>query len=169
MNKLHEQELMEAEQIEKESFKVTDKEQAGWALRKIKAYKEQIKETREISDREAYRIYEWERQEVKNAEDSIAYFESILRDYLHSVGDKKISLPHGTIRFKKQQPLWERDEEKLMQMVEEDFIKVEKSLKWGELKKMLVVDEGNIIRKDTGEVLKCVKVIEREDKFEVVL
>jgi len=86
---------------------------------------------------------------------------------------KSIKLPHGVVRFKKQQPEFVRDEPKLIEWAKEsqrlDLIKLQESFNWSELKKNIAVAGGVVFDTDTGEAIEHVKVVEREDKFEVVV
>lgn len=178
MNRLQLAEIEEVETIEREGFKIEDKEQAAWALRKIKAFKTQIEETNNLADLEMQRIKRWQESENKSADDSIAYFEGLLLEYMVKEREKdpktkSVKLPYGTMRFKKQQPEYIRDEPKLIDWAKaserQDLVKVKESFDWSSLKKGIAVVAGNVVDKDTGEVIEHVKVVEREDEFEVVV
>lgn len=177
MNRLQLSEIDEVETIEKESFTIRDKNQATWALRKIRALKAQIEETNELAEMEIERIKTWQANENQSAEDSIAYFEGLLHDFMlgERVLDpklKSIKLPHGTMRFRKQQPEYKRDDIGLIGWAKAnnkvDLIKVKESLDWATLKKDITVTNGKAIYNETGEIIEHVEIVEREDKFEVV-
>lgn len=177
MNKLQLAEIEEIKTVEKENFKIEDKEQATWALRKIRALKAQIEETNELAEMEIERIKTWQENENQSAEDSIAYFEGLLHDFMlgERVLDpklKSIKLPHGTVRFRKQQPEYKRDDIGLIGWAKAnnkvDLIKVKESLDWATLKKDITVTNGKAIYNETGEIIEHVEIVEREDKFEVV-
>ena len=92
--------------------------------------------------------------------------------YLVAEEKKKMSLPYGKIVFKKQQPLYERNEELVLKQVDEKYVKVKKSLDWANLKKTLEFkkDETNrtiAVDTETGEVIEGITVTDRPDKFEV--
>lgn len=178
MNKLQLAEIEEIETIEKGQFKIENKEQATWALRKIKALKTQIKETNELAEIEIERIKIWQENENQSAESSMDYFENLLHDYMLEERAldpklKTVKLPHGTVRFRKQQPEYKRDEDKLLVWAKEsnlkEYIKIKENLNWSNLKKDITLVAGNAIHKKTGEVIKHVEIIERKDKFEVVV
>ncbi|HZK02175.1 MAG TPA: host-nuclease inhibitor Gam family protein [Anaerovoracaceae bacterium] len=178
MNRLQLAEIQEVETIEKENFKVEDKEQATWVLRKIKALKAQIKETNELADMEIERIRIWQERENQSAEDSISYFKGLLHTYMQGERAldpnlKSIKLPHGTVRFRKQQPEYVRDDNKLIKWAitvgEWNLVKAKESLDWATLKKNISVVDGNAIHKKTGEVIEHINIIPRDDKFEVVV
>lgn len=177
MNRLQLSEIDEVETIEKESFTIRDKNQATWALRKIRALKAQTKETNELAEMEIERIKAWQAIENQSAEDSIAYFEGLLHDFMlgeraHDPKLKSIKLPHGTIKFRKQQPEYVRNEPALIEWAKQSdktgLIKIKESLDWATMKKGITAADGKAIYNETGEVLEHVEIIEREDKFEVV-
>ncbi len=186
MDKLQLAEIMELQEIEidmaedmkktKERFKIEDKEQATWALRKIRALKAQIEENRKLAIAEIARIDQWEQKENETAKNSINFFESLLYDFAikERAADpklKSIKLPHGTIRFRKQQPEYIRDDEKLIKWAitsgEWGLVKINESFDWATLKKEITVVDGKVISNDTGEVIDGVTATDREDKFEV--
>lgn len=183
MNRLQLAEIEEVEGIDPESmeiqgFKIEDKQQATWALRKIKALETKIEETNQLAEVEIERIKIWQEKENKIAGESVSYFKYLLQEYMTTERDKdpkvkSIKLPHGTVRFKKQQPEYVRDEENLIKWAKgserADLVKVKESFDWSTLKKDITVVAGNAVDKHTGEIIEHVKVIEREDKFEVVV
>ena len=178
MNKLQLAEIQEVESIEREGFKIEDKQSAEWALRKIKALNDQIEETNKLVELETERIKLWQERENKSAQDSILFFEGLLLEYMVKEREldpkiKSIKLPHGTVRFKKQQPEYVRDEPKLIDWAKEsqrmDLVKIKESFDWSTLKKDITVVAGNVVDKVTGEIIEHVKGVEREDKFEVVI
>ena len=164
--------LREEEMIVEESFKITDTGKANWALRKIAEEKKEIEELKKIADKEIERINKWLENESKNHENSIQYFEGLLMSYLIAEDKKKMSLPYGKFNFKKQHPLYERNEELVLKQVDEKYVKVKKSLDWANLKKALEFkkDETNrtiAVDTETGEVIQGIVVTDRPDKFEV--
>ena len=178
MDNLQLAEIQEVESIEKEGFKIQDKGQAQWALRKISALQAQIDENKALAEKEIQRVKEWEESENKAHEDSIGYFTALLQEYMlkeksENPGLKSIKLPHGTIRLRKQQPNYIREDEKLIEWAKKEnrteLINVKESLKWGELKKEILNNNGQAVHKETGEVIEHIQIQERPDKFEVVV
>lgn len=181
MNSLQLAEIKEVETIEREAFKIEDKQQAEWALRKIKAYKAQIDENNTLAEAEIQRVTDWKNSENKAAEDSIGYFTALLQEFMlkEKANDpklKSIKLPHGTLALKKQQPDYQRDNDKLLESLESlgwsSYIKKEeiKEAKWADLKKeidkSIKVVDGKLFTLD-GELIEGVEVKERDDKFGV--
>ena len=168
MNRLLEAELQEEVEVE-ESYTIKSKDEVLWAMRKLRALHEQIKETEEISKAEIERIKQWQQRETDKDMNSIKFFEGLLQKWMLTQEQKSIKLPYGRIRFKKQRPEYLRNEEVIMKFVEDDFIKVKKSLDWSKLKSILEFKDGRPIRTDTGEVIDGVTEVYREDKFEVII
>ena len=178
MDNLQLAEIQEVENIEKEVFKIQDKGQAQWALRKISALQAQIDENKALAEKEIQRVKEWEESENKAHVDSIGYFTALLQEYMlkekeNDPGLKSIKLPHGTIRTKKQQPEYIRDDAQLIKWAKKekrtDLIKVKESLNWADLKKEIINQDGVAVNKSTGEVIEHIEIKERPDKFEVVV
>lgn len=181
MNRLVQAEIEEIEVMEeeeKQKFRIEDKEQAQWALRKIKALNIKHKETDELAEAEIERIKAWQDKENRSIDSGIAFFEGLLFDYMlkekkADEGLKSIKLPSGTLRLRKQQPEYIRDDDKLVKWAitvgEWDLVKTKESIDWAALKKDIAVANGKAIHKGTGEVIKHIKVMPRDDKFEVVV
>ena len=175
MSEIEREYLEEEEEQEQETgFTVVDDEKAEWCLSKIKEHKEQI---------EMWTAhYEAEKKRACMVhENAIFKLETKLRDYFMTRMDegltretktmKAYNLPHGKLCLKKQDPEFEKDEDVMVQWLEQnnpELVKVKKSPDWAGMKKtygltMSVVDE------ETGEIIKIpgVTVIPREDVFKV--
>lgn len=174
MNKLQLAEIEEIKTIDNENFKIEDKEQAQWALRKIRALKAHHDEIVGLADAEIYRVTTWQDKECEGINNSIAFFEGLLKDYMtkeraQDPDLKSVKLPAGTIRFRKQQPEYIRDEDALIEWAKKldkhELIKVTESLNWAALKKNIAVVGGKALDKETGELIEHVTINPREDKF----
>src|SRR5690606_36280054 len=111
--------LDEQENINNEQFKITDEQQANWALRKIRQLQEQQKETNALAEAEIEKINAWAESENEKAQRSIDYFQGLLAEYAmeqrtKNAKFKSMKLPYGTIRFRKLQPKWVYDDELLL-------------------------------------------------------
>ncbi|MEY8763404.1 MULTISPECIES: host-nuclease inhibitor Gam family protein [Clostridium] len=158
-------ELREIEGQEQQGFIVNDLDQANWCFRKIRALNAKIAETKAFADKERERINIWEKAETKNAQDSIAYFESLLSDYyirLKHVDPKaKVSTPYGKISSRKSAKWNYNNEDELLSYLKENdssLVKVKESVDKTELKKKY--KDG--IDAETGEVLPGVSVSKEE-------
>lgn len=169
--------LDEQEEVTQAGFVVDTDEKANWALRKIKQFKEQQKENNALADAEIEKINAWAKQENEKAQQSIDYFQGLIAAFALKKREtdpkfKSMKLPNGRIRFKKQQPKWNYDDEKVVKALKDaglqDFIKVKESPSKTDIKKAFDVQDGKVVVPDTGEILDGVEVIEQEDKFEVL-
>lgn len=181
LDKLALAEMQEAEEA-REGFRVTDKGSADWCLRKIAAYRAEMAENQELVQAEIERLQQWLKAENEKAEQSIAYFSGLLEEWLraeHERDERKrsVSLPHGRIRLKKQQPQYTyRDEEVLpfLKAAAPDLIKTEvvETYNKNEVKAFVrdhcqVTDEGVPVLAETGEIVSGVHITERPPKFEI--
>lgn len=169
--------LDDQEQTENEAFEVINVETANWALRKIKQYQEKQKENNALAEAEIEKIELWLKTVNEQAQNSIDYFQGLLAEYAVKQRDndpsfKSQKLPNGAIRFRKQQPKFNYDDEKLLnylkQSGETDLINVKETPNKAAVKKLFNVNGDKLINVGTGEIVEGVTVEEREDKFEVV-
>lgn len=165
--------LLENEE-QKERFTIDNDESANWALRKIKHIQEQAKANKDLADKEVRKITDWLINENKALEENINFFTGLLQEYAlkqRQADDKfkKRKLPLGEIKFTKQQPKFEYDDDQLVKELKDnqlsDYIKTKEEPKWGDLKKKGKV-QGNKFVYD-GTIIEAVTVTEREDKFSI--
>jgi hypothetical protein len=172
-------ELLKEETPVRERFTVDNDMKAEWVLSKIRNIRaEQKKETDEL-DRQM-QFYRDQADIVnKKADEDVAFFESMLPDYFASRMEDGFTkstktqisykLPTGKLILKHQAPEFERTDAVLMPWLKQnrpDLVKVKEEPNWAELKKTVKIVGDSIVTAD-GEVVPGVKVIEREDKFEV--
>ena len=170
--------LDESEEVESESFKVYDEQSANWALRKIKQMKDQIDNNNALAQAEIDKIEHWNNEVNKQAQESIDYFTSLLTSYaLNKRAEdpkfKSLKLPNGRIGFRKSQPKWVYDNDKVIETLEKanltDFIRVKKEPAKTDIKKAFDVVGDKVINPDTGEVIEGITIEAQEDKFNVVV
>ncbi len=179
LDKLALAEMQEAEQA-REGFSVTDKGSADWCLRKIAAYRAEMTENQKLVQAETERLQLWLKRENEKAEQSIAYFAGLLEAWLraeHERDERKrsVSLPHGRIRLKKQQPEYAyRDEEVLafLKKSAPDLIQTVETYNKSNIKAFIkkhcnVTGNGVPVVEATGEVMPGVQITERPPKFEI--
>ena len=156
-----------------EHFVIKDDQTADWALWQIKqANEEKAKWKKFYEDR--YKAVEFE------CDRTIANMESMLQRYFESVPHKKAktqesySLPNGKLVFKQQAPEYQREDADVIKWLHENsadasrFIKTKESLNWTELKDHLNV-VGDVVADEDGQIIPCIKVVERPDIFKVEL
>lgn len=169
--------LDQEEQINDESFQIDDEQKANWALRKIKQLQEQQKENEVLAQAEMDKIETWVQQEYDKAQNSIDYFQGLLAKYAMKQREinpdfKSQKLPYGRIRFVKQRPQYKYDDDLLVESLkkqgETELIRIKETPDKTAIKKKFVVHNGGLVNPETGEKVDGVKVIERDEKFEVV-
>jgi len=160
---------------ESSHFIVQSKDQAEWCLRQISRLKAKQSEIEELAQAEIEKINAWKKKETAKINDSISFFEELLKDFHRRTLEKDpkaktIRLPSGSLEARKMPPEYRRDEEKLLPWVEQnrpDFLIVEKSVNWADLKKKLSFENGCAFDPITGEVVPGIEVIERGLKYRV--
>ena len=173
MNALHLHELEEMpEQEERERFRIETIDQVNWALRKLSAIETKRTEIEQLAQAEIERIQAWKETELKKLQDDAWFFSDLLHDYAFRQREKdpnwkKASTPYGVVKFKKLQPKWRYDDEKLLESLKSvgrtDLIRVKEEPNKAELKKVAVVQNGKVIDPETGAPLDGVYVEEQSD------
>ena len=160
---------------EEAGWQVTDDQAAEWCLGKIREAN---------TEKEKWTAFYMDRlKKIVDREDSrIAFFENKLAIYFGSVPHRETKtqasyqLPSGKLVLKKQTPEIERDDEKLIPWLREnyegDYVKVKETVDWATLKKAFASDDligvhGNHFITDDGEIIPGITVTERPDKFVV--
>lgn len=164
LNTLLQEELKEIEELE--GFKITNIDEANWAFRKIRALKEEVKETNLLADKEIERINSWREKETKASIDNIEYFEGLLTEYYMKLRNEnpkaKLNTPYGKVTSRKSKKWNYQNEEEILKYLKEneysDLIRVKEDINKAELKK--VFKDG--VNKETGEVLPGVEIKEEE-------
>lgn len=164
---------------EREPFVVDNDMKAEWCMNKIrKIREEQKRETDELWRQ--MRFYQDQMEIIEQkANSDAAFFENMLHGYFirreedgftkSTKTQTAYKLPSGKLVLKKQQPEYERNDGEVIAWLKQNggkFIKTKESLDWSELKKTVTVNGESVVTSD-GEVIPGVKVIEREDVFEV--
>lgn len=163
LNTLLQEELKGIEELE--GFKITNIDEANWAFRKIRALKEEVKETNLLADKEKERIENWREKEIKTSIDNIEYFEGILTEYymkLRSENPKaKLNTPYGKVTSRKNKKYNWINEEGLIKYLKENnkkLIRVREEINKIEFKKVY----KNGVNEETGEVLPGIEIKEEE-------
>lgn len=171
------EELESSEEIEKQSFKIDDKEKALWALRKLKALQSKVEEVNSIAQSEIERIQKWQQSQIRSNQDTISYFESLLIQYYkeNKAKNEKFTFtsPYGKITQRKQQPKYVyQDEEVILKSLKElnhtDCIKIKETLDKDSLKSKFKVIDGTLVDED-GCIIEGVEVMEQDVKIGIKL
>lgn len=172
MNALEVIEIQEIELLKgEEKFEVKNIDQANWCLRKISVLKRKETEITELRDKEIQRIENWYKKETEQIENSIKFFETLLEEFARTVRETnpkfKLSTPYGKVAFRKQQPKWNYDEEKLLTFLKQskktEFIRIKEEINKSELKKKLKV-AGELVVDENGEIIEGITIEEQPDK-----
>lgn len=179
INPLHLEELDELPEQTEESrqrFQITDIASLNWALRKLSAIKAKKDEVNKLADAEIERIENYRKRELDALQGSEDFFNSLIADYAirrrnEDPKFKSEKTPYGSIRFRKQQPKWHYDDEKLLEHLKandlKEFIRVKEEPNKAEIKKKFVVlDDGKVV--DTnGQEIEAIKVEFQPDALDV--
>lgn len=174
------EEVLDTREVENESWKIKNDEGADWW---IEAKETELAEVRRLKMQLENKItfYKERLEKVQKEEEFIIerrngklaeYFESINeKDMKVTKTQKKYRLPSGELVKKFPGPQYKKDDEKLSKWLEtnqmSEYIEVKKQAKWGDLKKATKVVNGQVVIKDTGEMVEGVEVIERAPNFKV--
>ncbi len=168
-----ESETVEVEE-EKEAFRITDDGSLHWTFRKMRELQGEIIKKEALAQADYARIEEekklvdeWVESETKPFRQSIEHFEQLVKEYhLQLLKDdpeqKTLSSPFGKSSTRRSAAQPDKgDEDKLLAYAKEneltDLIKVEESVKWGDLKKKLKVVGSNVVD-ENGEIVDGAKV-----------
>ena len=163
--------LIEEEEAQLEEVVVLDDASAQYLLNRIREANEQYERM------EAW--YAHQTQKAKDLRDrTVEWAERSLRGYFDMVPTKdtktqrKYELPGGTLILKAQQPKFEINDEEAVKWLKAndmgEYIKVNESTNWAELKKAVKVS-GNAVATADGEIIPGITVEEREPVFQVTV
>ena len=160
-------------ETEKERFAVTDMSSAEWCLKRIAWHKKRKAAAEEFVANEQAKLQEYLAKVVSEENGSITYFEELLRPFalqqLDGSRKKSVTLPSGTLSFKKAPPDYQKDDDALLTFVKNstpEYLKVKEIVNWTEFKKTCRVEGSRLITAD-GEIVDGVEVVERPDVFTV--
>ncbi|MNW43556.1 Bacteriophage Mu Gam like protein [compost metagenome] len=177
INPLFQEELDEIEQQEQEErqrFAVTDLESLNWVFRKLAAIEAKKNEVNKLADAEKYRIETYRTRELDKLQRDMEYFNSLVSEYAaeRRATDPKFKsekTPYGTLSFKKQQPKWNYDDEKLVSWLENtganELIRIKKEPVKAEIKKLFVPIESGVVVDPEGQMVDGIMVEYRSDEL----
>lgn len=174
------------EQTEQETFEVSDLETAAEAQRKIAYYMEQQQKIDQIAENQIEpweqkieKIEMWQKQEKEKYAQRQAFYENRLEQYMRQDVEeqkkkghkprKSIKLPYGEIKLAKQQPEFQRNDTELLGYAKKNgFLKVSEDIDWSSIKRKCKVFGDKLID-ENGQIVPGVTVVERDDKFTIVM
>lgn len=167
----------------REPFVVDNDMKAEWCLNKIRKIRAEQKHENEELERQMQFYVDQKAMIDKEADEDVAFFESMLRPYFNSrVADgftkatkAKVSykLPTGELVMKHRDPEYEykKAQDQAIKFLEENkmnqFVKTKKELNWKDLKPLTQITGNTVVIKETGEVIPGITATEREDEFSV--
>src|SRR5690625_5230200 len=135
---------------------------------------DKIERNNNLADAEIHKIEQWRERENEQANNSIKYFQGLLAEYAVSKREKDphlktINLPNGRFGFRKRQPKWKYDNEKVVETLEKlgmtDLVRIKKEPKKSDIKKVFEVVNGKAVNPETGEVVEGIEVINQGESF----
>lgn len=170
---------------EKEPFQITDVGSLHWTFRTMRELQGEIAKKEDLAQVEYDRLEEekklvdeWLDNDTKAFRQSLEKFEHLVTIYHmeeleRDEGQKTLSSPFGKTSSITSQPQPEKgDEVELLQYAKDnkltELIKVEESVRWGDLKKTLKVVGNNVVDSN-GEIVKGTKVKPKNTTFKVEL
>ena len=173
------EEMTEEEQKTREEearrrFKITDKGQLSWALRQKAALQAKKQEIEEYAKQEIQRVKDWMEQEMETLNRSEEFFDGLIQEYamnrrLEDPTFKSEKTPYGTIQYKKQQPEWKYDNDKLIQYLQQkgrtDLIRIKPEPNKTAIKKSFEIVGNQVVDPQTGEVIEGITIEHRDDKL----
>ena len=155
------------EVIENEGFEIKDDNVADWAIEKVNEERAEVGRNVKVLTDKIDDIKRLIQRQNDSLERKTSFLSDALMFYFSGVEGKKetkteiqYKLPSGKLAYKKAKQSFKIDREiaiaavkgnkNLSEYVEE--VKTDK-LKWAELKKTLAIVDGDIVNKETGEVI----------------
>ncbi|MEW9124868.1 MAG: host-nuclease inhibitor Gam family protein [Thermotaleaceae bacterium] len=172
--------FLSIDEEEKDIWKVKDDLEANWCLDKIRESKAEYNRLEAVSKAKIQQIQELLKKEKEKADREIGFFESKLREYFETVETqdtktlKKYKLPSGELKLKKPQATFKYNKKKLVKVADkyenmQDYVKIKKDFDWAGFKNNLIISDGNIINKNTGEIVEIdgLSIEEKPEDFKV--
>lgn len=169
---------MEDNLLVEETWKIESDNDAEWLIEEVNKYlvekaryrmslenkvKDLMDKLNKLDEEEKYAI------EKRNSY-LIEYFESIDDKFKKKTKtQEKYRLPSGEIIKKYPNPEYKRDNDRLLSWIQknklDDYVEIKQSPKWGELKKVTKIVNGQVVTED-GEIVEGVEVIEKPPVME---
>lgn len=162
-----------AEMAEKEKFTVRDIRSAEWCLKRIAWHQKHKADALAFVESEKAKLDEYLAKVNSEENGSIEYFTELLKPFameqLQGSKKKTVTLPSGSLSFKKQSPEFVKNDDELLAFAKEsvpEFVKIKESVDWGEMKKTCSIAGNRLVTAD-GEIVQGVIINKRDDTFTV--
>ena len=150
--------------------------EADEQLERISELQAEMKHIEETAQTRIEKINKWKSEQSAYLENKIDHKKEQLQLYFQKwreehPGKKTLNLAYGKMQSKKQRDKWiyPKDADLISEIknVLPDIVESKESINKNTLKAKLDVVNGNVIVKDTGEVLDCIKIEERGEKITI--
>lgn len=166
--------ITDLEELGQQEFSINSADIANWAVEKIK----EERARRDLFIEAAQGHIDRLQQQVKDMSDKCTQRTGFLLvkldEYLESAPAKEtktqktLELPAGKLIRKLPSVDYVRDNERLIESLKDtDFVELKLNLKWGDLKKDLVVNGDVVMIGSTGEILDGISIEEKPATFDV--
>lgn len=157
--------------LEDTSWKITTDVEAGWAIQKINQLEKETKEWEDEANAYHKMIDDWLESQSKSNTDSIAWFRAKLYLY-QKTKEKRTVTPFGTLSVPKpHQSLVVTDESKAIKSLLNagltDMVKTTQKVKRGDLKKLIVNQNGTYVDTETGAIIDGIELKLGEEKLSI--
>ena len=160
---------MQEKDFVQEDFVIDSPGKADWAIRKIKEREAQRDLYISACQETIAEFQQKIQSEKERCESDNANLINLLADYMNTVPVRKtktqeaFDLPSGQLIRKFAKLDYARDDKKLIDCLRgTDYVEETPKLKWGQLKKTILVDEdNNIIHGETGMMLDGITLVEK--------
>lgn len=158
-------------------FTVDDDGKADWCIERIAELRTEMERFNAACQDKIDAIRKRQADYAEHKQNYITYFEGQLRAYLERLdiaptkaGSRIYNLPSGKLTLKPESPDFAIDNPALVGWLKaagkSEFVRVEESPMWGELKKACTVADGKVIT-DEGEIVEGITVEMKPAKLEV--
>lgn len=160
-------EALDIGEAEKEEWRIKNDIEADWwieiheeELAEVRRLKKQLDNKISFYTEKLKKVQEEENYIIEKRNGKLAeYFETLDEDGMKETKTQiKYRLPSGELVKKFKSPEYKRDNKKLAEWLENnnmnEYIETKKQAKWGELKKVVEVVNGQVVTED-GELLKA--------------
>lgn len=159
-----------------DTWTCSNDQQAEWAVKRMR-FAARKRDRLLAGIREEIETMQARIREVEEAyQNETAFFRGQLDMFMASAEceatktQQKYELPSGTVlRRKSRAPEFTRDETALLDWAKASgnaaFVRVKETPNWSEIKSAAVVNDGQLVTKNTGEIIPGVTVTQREPEF----
>lgn len=148
------------------AYRIDGPSSAGWAMRKLAAARTEQARIRALAAAEIERVQAWAAAEHERHERDAAWFEGLLARWALDLRAadphcKSVTTPWGVVQTREQPGKWTVDDDTVLewaQTARPDLIRVERSLRLADARKVLTVTGGQAFDEATGEVVPGIDV-----------